>query len=153
MDLQSLIAAYALLAAGVHPLGHVDAGNEQGSPVKVNYKTLSESWDRRKGNQAEIDAGGFHLQDKVVQAADDENMDAANALYKTLYLAGINKIGKAKMGDIENMARASGNKYTQALFAASILSDIYQAKNPDSKWSYNFDVIDGSPGGRINYKW
>ena len=87
-----------------------------------------------------------------------KTVSLVNDLIKGLYLAGApmkmwNQLASGSGGDIAGMEQASGNKYVKPLLGASLVADLLTAKNPNSKWSYGFDVIDGAPGGRINFRW
>lgn len=159
MDLQALIAAY-LISQGAHTGGHFYEANKQDVPAKMNMYALSESWQARNRQQdADINGAGFSMQDRVREMLPDEerkNVALANAIFKGLYLAGLpNKLsGNIQQGgDVAGMERSSGNKYAKAIVASSIVGDLIRSRSPDSRVSYGFDVVDGAPGGRVNFRW
>ena len=123
------------------------------------YESAPDQMKDYRRKESMMNGAGFVQQDQardMFSGDTKSNVATMNAILKALYLSGaadkFSNVGYKK-GDIGGMEKASGNQNTKALLAASILGDIYAAQNPNSNWSYNFDVIDGSPGGRINFRW
>ena len=97
---------------------------------------------------------GFKKQQEGARQLEGTDLEstyrAVEGLYKLAYLAGLKS--KATRGDVKNLEQISGNKATGGLLALSALADLYKAKKPNRKWDYSFDVIDGAPGGRLDYR-
>ena len=150
-DLASLLLALGI-SSGVHPLGHFQTGNDLNVPVDVNWGQRTESWntpDKRK--DSEIAGGGFGIQDKLAQGLgqDDSSMRLANALYKLGYMSKLTLPQSSLAyggGDVEQMQRESGNKYTKSLLGASALFDLWKSQNPKSNFDLQFVAPNGSPG-------
>lgn len=152
MDPKSILLAY-LISQGAHTTGHFYESNKQDVPINFNLKTLSESWGpTNKEQETDINGAGFSMQDKIRNLLPENtkrNESLASALLKGLYLAGVpNKLSGSiqQGGDIDGMSNASGNRGVKKLLLASILADIYAAKNPKSTASVNFATINGAPG-------
>lgn len=151
-SLQDLALSLAL-QTGMHPYGHVGAGAQLDVPVDIDWRTRTEKWntpDRRK--DAEINAGGFALQDLMASLMGTPEASTANALYKIGYMSGLT-LPKGTQGDIKNLERLSGNNATEALVALSILGDLIKAKNPKSNWSTQFIAPEGAPGLQFTTRW
>jgi hypothetical protein len=101
-----------------------------------NYMPSAKETDRQ--------GAGFAGQDVMNSALDTPESNAANALYKGLYLA---TGGLKTSGDFRNMEENSGNRYTKPLVGASAFYNAYKAANPDNNVDVNFTTMNqGTPG-------
>lgn len=102
---------------------------------------------------SEIHGGGLSMQGELGGALQDPAYDNAEAIYKLLYLTGLqNRLGKNINGDIRNLERSSGNKNVDTLVALSALDDWRRSRNPDSNWRFDFRTFDGAPGGMVSLR-
>jgi hypothetical protein len=182
MDLAELLKAYALVA-GSHTLGHYDAGAKNDKSVTADPSTFSEHWDQARKpfsketidlakkygldlyddyneKQTNMNAGGFTMQDKIVNAADTPEMHTANALNKILYPLIVDRLPTGeknfiKGGDLGGIEANSGNKYTKEITAASAIFDLLKARYPEKLKNLNMDLIspNGAFGAEFTYKW
>lgn len=97
--------------------------------------------------QSNFGGAGFEAQDAFGRAKKSPAYNIGNALHKAMYLAGSDRFSGANLGgDIRQMERNSGNKYVEALLAATAADDLRRAFNPDSNVSLDFTTNNGAPG-------
>jgi len=161
MDMLDLIAAYAI-SQGVHTGGHFNEAARQEIPIRLDVKNFKEVWrqpDNRK--DADLNGAGFQAQDDIKTALhgtkEGQNAALLNAIIKGSYLAGVPGLlskNSHGFGDIENMERTSGNKYTKGLIAGTLIDDLATYLHPEKKWSVGFSTFGtGQPGLKVNFGW
>lgn len=172
MDYIELAKALGLITAA-HTGNHLSVANRTGAPASVHG--VKESWNKygteynvprkenyqpeyekvRKANESERQGAGFSGQDKMNEALNTPESNAANALYKAFYLAtGGPKGLEYKDGDFGGMEVNSGNKYTKELVAATALWDALKSQNANALKNYDlsFDSTGGRPGLKLTIK-
>ena len=162
MDFLDLAQALAANQAA-HTSGHIDTAHQMGIPAYVDWgkrievmppRTYNPRTDQEKQVAGILNGAGFVGQQNLGKTAQGTSFqqpyDLMQGLYKAGYLLGAKPSGIS--GDIENMERISGNKYTKSLLGASALSDLYRAYNPNANWGIDFVTPQGAPGIQLNFK-
>lgn len=146
MDISSLINAGLLSGAlmASHEGSHSSAASD--SNVLLRWGGDKYSFDNATPRAAaEIQGAGFSGQDRLKNALNNTEQDrlfsGINALHKLTYLL-------RDRGDISGMEKASGNKHTDKLVAASALWDLLKGSGVIDRDAGNVDftTIDGAPG-------
>jgi hypothetical protein len=153
-DPLSVALMLGLLGAGVHPQGHVVAGNEVGIPARVDYSRGVEDWDTEAGDwrkQAKLHAGGFEAQNLAQRLfPEDESLRYANAIYKALYPFIVGKASRGRTaGDIENLKSVTGNRKVGQMMVADALSDLLF---DNAKRDISFRTENGTPALMFNVR-
>lgn len=156
MDLKSLAQAYALTQLA-HTGGHFLEAKREDIPMRMNMKEFGEEWftpDDRKA--AQVGGGGFKhqgtLTSRLLGSDIEPEARVMSGMMKLLYPLVQSKLQpNPKDSDVYQMER-SGNRYVKELVGLSALVDLFKSVNPDKRWDYSFDVIDGAPGGRLDFR-
>lgn len=102
---------------------------------------------------SEIASGGFGMQGEIGSALQDPTYDNAEAIYKLLYLTGIqNHLGNGISGDVRQIERASGNRNVDVMLALSALDDLRRSNDPKSNWRFDYTSADGTPVGKFSFR-
>jgi hypothetical protein len=155
MDITGFLKALGTVAAS-HTLGHLDAAGQSdaGDP---KLRGMHEYWNRPpdESNQSggwknsllesDRNAAGFTTQDKVNQAIDTPESNAANALYKGVSLISNGDLGGKGVysgGDFGGMKENSGNNHTKEMVAATAIFDAIKALKPEvmPEWMRDGDL-------------
>lgn len=159
MDFLQLALAALASSGVVHPGGHVQSGNENGVPTKIDYRNFIENRDGAFKNTADETAwngAGFAAQDKFKDAVNNPELDLVTGVSKLFYPMLQKRLAPMGVqgGDIGEMERVSGNKHVGEMVAASALWDILKSRGMvGDKTNVNFDVFDGAPGLKITRRW
>ena len=119
--------------------------NDAGRPVVIDPEHPGQIENAHSDvNDVGWNSAGFGIQDKLTRATsgtpDNENMHLANAAYKMAYVLGLPRLTAAgenmatPNGDIGEMERISGNKYTRHLLGFAALADLIKSQRPEQTW-------------------